>query len=145
MRSLPDGLPDAYFSKKKYPKTNAWLDRYEAAVQAAKDASKSKTTILSSEDALSQTFSSTSFVDAELEVHDDPIGVKKGQQVEVAPIDTGFNHRDVGKLVGLNTKEVVIEKENEKDGKPVRLHLPRWNFSIVPVGQATRDSGARLV
>lgn len=145
MRSLPDGLPDAYFSKKKYPKTNAWLDRYEAAVQAAKDASKSKTTILSSEDALSQTFSSTSFVDAELEVHDDPIGVKKGQQVEVAPIDTGFNHRDVGKLVGLNTKEVVIEKENEKDGKPVRLHFPRWNFSIVPVGQATRDSGARLV
>lgn len=134
MRSLPDGLPDAYFSKKKYPKTNAWLDRYEAAVQAAKDASKSKTTILSSEDALSQTFSSSSFVDAELEVHDDPIGVKKGQQVEVAPLDTGFNHRDVGKLVGLNTKEVVIEKENEKDGKPVRLHFPRWNFSIVPVG-----------
>jgi hypothetical protein len=134
MRSLPDGLPDAYFSKEKYPKMNAWLDRYEATVQAAKDASKSDTTILSSEDALSQTFSSTSFVDAELEVHDDPIGVKKGQQVEVSPIDTGFNHRDVGKLVGLNTKEVVIEKENEKDGKPVRLHFPRWNFSIVPVG-----------
>lgn len=134
MRSLPDGLPDTYFSKMKYPRTNAWLDRYETAVQAAKDAAKSKTTILSSGDALSQTFSSTSFVDAELEVHDDPIGVKQGQQVEVAPIDTGFNHRDVGKLVGLNTKEVVVEKESEKDGKPVRLHFPRWNFSVVPVG-----------
>jgi hypothetical protein len=135
MRSLPDGLPDAYFSRKRYPKTGAWLDRYEEAVQAAKDAAKSSTTMLSSEDALAQILSSTSFVDDASEVLDNPIGVKKGQQVEVAPIDTGFNHRDVGTLVGLNTQEVVIEKASEKDGKPVRVHFPRWNFSVVPAGQ----------
>lgn len=135
MRSLPDGLPDAYFSRKRYPKTGAWLDRYEEAVQAAKDAAKSSTTTLSSEDALSQILSASSFVDDACEVLDNPIGVKKGQQVEVAPIDTGFNHRDVGTLVGLNTQEVVIEKASEKDGKPVRVHFPRWNFSVVPAGQ----------
>jgi hypothetical protein len=134
MRSLPNGLPDAYFSKKQYPNTGAWLDRYEQAVQAAKDASKSNITMLSSEDALSKILSRSSFLDDEGSVQDDPIGVKKGQQVEVAPIDTGFNHRDVGKLISLSTKEVVIEKWSEKDGKPVRLHFPRWNFSIVPTG-----------
>ena len=133
MRSLPDGLPDAYFSKNRYPKTSAWLTRYEEAVQAAKDASKSDVVTLSSEDALAKIFSAT--LGDEGEVQDDPVGVKKGQQVEVAPIDTGFTHRDEGKLVSLDTGEVVIEKTSEKDGKAVRVHFPRWNFNVGPVGQ----------
>ena len=117
----------------KYPKTGAWLDRYEDALQKAKDASKSNTITLSSEDALSKIFASS--LGSEGEVQDDPIGIRKGQQVEVAPIDTGFTHRDKGKLVGLDTKEVVIEKASEKDGKPVRAHFPRWNFSVVAAGE----------
>lgn len=140
MRNLPDGLPEEYFGKKSYPKTGAWLDRYEEAVQGAKENVKSSTVILSSEQALSRIFASGSFIDQDGEVQDDPIGVKRGQRVKVAPIDTGFNHVDVGRLISLNTKEVVIEKASERDGKPVRLHFPRWNFSVVAATE-TADSG----
>jgi len=60
----------------------------------------------------------------------DPLGLRKGEMVEVYASDTGFNHRDRGRLVGLDNAEVVIEKASPSDGRAIRLHFPRWNFSI---------------
>ena len=65
----------------------------------------------------------------------DPIGLKKGTEVEVWPIDTGVRHRDHGRLVGLTRDEVVLSVRSEADGKEVRVHFPRTNFRI----QAVKD------
>jgi hypothetical protein len=65
----------------------------------------------------------------------DPIGLKKGADVEVWPIDTGVRHRDHGRLVGLTRDEVVLSVKSEAEGKEIRVHFPRTNFRI----QAVRD------
>ena len=70
----------------------------------------------------------------------DPLGLKKGQDVESWPIDSGFNHHDRGKLVSLTSKEVVLASQSKVEGKEVRIHHPRWNFRI----RAVSREGARL-
>lgn len=137
MRSLPDGLPEQFFPHTRYAKTHAWLDRYDAAVQSSKDAGPKPQT-LSSDDTLDKVLGKKDagrtggFGVPDIGVQDDPLGLKQGDSVEVYARDTGFNHRDVGKLVGLDNGEVVIEKASGRDGEPVRLHFPRWNFCIAP-------------
>lgn len=68
----------------------------------------------------------------------DPIGLKKGTEVEVWPIDTGIGHRDHGRLVGLTRHEVVLSVKPEVEVKEVRVHFPRTNFRI----QAVRDGAS---
>ena len=65
-----------------------------------------------------------------MKFEDDPSGLKLGDAVEVYPIDTGYSRRDRGKLVGLSSTEAVISTSSQQDGKEIRVHLPRWNFSI---------------
>jgi hypothetical protein len=64
---------------------------------------------------------------------DDPTGLKKGQEVEVWPIDSGSNHRDRGLLLGLSGDEIVIESKT-RDGQSVRVHTPRHGFRIRGTG-----------
>ena len=70
----------------------------------------------------------------------DPVGagLRKGQLVGSWPVDTGFRHKDVGKLVKLDKDELVLEVEGE-GGKTVRVHHPRWNFRCKAV-----EDGAKL-
>ena len=76
-----------------------------------------------------------SFVDTNTRVDEsDPLGLKKGQDVEVWPIETGFSHRDRGRLVALTAREVVLEGQTKTEGKEVRIHCPRINFRIQAVG-----------
>jgi hypothetical protein len=71
------------------------------------------------------------FNDHDLKVeNDDPSGFKEGQQITMAPIDTGFGSADKGKLVGLNNMEAVVSTTSQAGGKEVRVHHPRWNFSL---------------
>ena len=50
------------------------------------------------------------------------------------PVDTGYNYKDSGKLVGLGAHEAVVSTTSKEGGKEVRIHYPRWNFEI---GKAT--------
>lgn len=59
--------------------------------------------------------------------------------MEVWPIDTGMNRRDRGVLVGLSTKEIVIESQT-REGVKVKIHTPRHGFRIRGVG----GKGSRL-
>ena len=70
----------------------------------------------------------------------DPLGLKKGQDVESWPVDSGFSHHDRGRLVKLTEKEVVLAVQSKVGGKEVRVHHPRWNFRIRAVG----GKGAKL-
>lgn len=74
------------------------------------------------------------FAEPEGRVDDgDPLALKKGQDVEVWPIDTGFKHRDRGLLVALTLKESVVAAQSKVGEKEIRIHHPRTNFRIQAV------------
>ena len=70
----------------------------------------------------------------------DPLGLKKGQDVESWPIDSGFKHHDRGRLVSLTSKEVVLASQSKIGGKEIRIHHPRWNYRT----RAVSGGGAKL-
>lgn len=63
----------------------------------------------------------------------EPSGLRKGDEVEVWPVDTGFTHRERGRLVGLNGGEIVVEGTTGR-GRGVRIHAPRHGFRVRRVG-----------
>jgi hypothetical protein len=66
----------------------------------------------------------------------DPLKLRKGQQVEVWPTDGGSSGRTSGTLVGLNGREVVIQRQTADKQSDVRIHFPRINFRIAVVEDA---------
>jgi hypothetical protein len=131
---LKGALPRELFSEKQYPRVFAWHKRFSKAVTAAKAAVAKPTTLKG--DAALQRIVDASFAEQESAVdEEDPLGLKKGTEVEVWPIDTGVRHRDRGPLVGLTQDEVVLSVESEAEGRQIRVHFPRTNFRI----QAVRE------
>ena len=61
---------------------------------------------------------------------DDPSGLKAGEEIKMAPVDTGFSSSDIGKLIGLRRNEVTISSLTQQGGKEIHIHYPRWNFSF---------------
>ncbi|TGO20657.1 hypothetical protein BPAE_0277g00080 [Botrytis paeoniae] len=138
LTNLPGALPTHYISAQQFPKTFAWISRFDQATRlAAKNLSKPK--VLSGVEVLEKV-SASDFVEKDECVDSlDPTGLQKGQEVEVWPIDTGMSRRDRGFLVGLSTKEIVIESQT-KEGVKVKIHTPRHGFRIRGVG----GKGSRL-
>jgi hypothetical protein len=60
----------------------------------------------------------------------DSMGLNKGRDVEVWPIDSGSRHHDRGQLVGINEQEIVLDLPSKAGQRGVRLHCPRTNFRI---------------
>ena len=117
-------------SEKKYPKVFAWIGRFNDALKAAKAQAAKPATLKG--DAALQRILSASFVEKDLGVdHEDPLGLQKGTEVEVFPIDSGSHHHDKGRLIGLTEDEVVLSIQTQ--GKEVRLHCPRAGFRIKAV------------
>ena len=65
----------------------------------------------------------------------DPLKVKVGQEVEVFPTDSDFNHHVREQLVSTGTKEVVIELKPRVSDGLLRIHYPRIEVHIQPVDQ----------
>jgi hypothetical protein len=129
MFQLPKAMPDAFFGTNIYPKTRDWLSRFDSAVATAKE-SGPQPTKLEGPAAVKQVLSSNFVSDKELKVENDPEGLKEGQDVEMYPIDTGYSRRDKGRLVLLNSNEVAVQSKSAEGGQEVRIHYPRWNFSV---------------
>lgn len=56
----------------------------------------------------------------------DPLGISEGTKVSIESTDsTPGSHPQVGKLVGTNRKEIVIQLENG-----LRLHFPRLGYVV---------------
>lgn len=128
LAGIQGALPPNVISARQYPKVFAWIDRFQKAVSAAKS-SAPKPTTLKGVDAVAH-ITKAEFSDPEGQVDEnDPLGFKKGQEVEVWPIDTGFRNHDLGKLVALTMKEVVITGQT-KANMDIRIHYPRTNFRI---------------
>ncbi len=70
-------------------------------------------------------------VEGQVDEHDAVVQkqkLEKGQLVRVWPTDSGSNHKELGKLVSINSKEVIIETATV--GAVVRIHAPRHGFRV---------------
>jgi hypothetical protein len=132
LTTLRGALPASYISAEQFPKAFAWIARFDKAVrEAAKRAGKPKT--VSGKEAVA-IIEAAGFAEAEGAVDaGDPLELARGDEVEVWPIDSGFNHKDRGSLVRLCAREVVIESRTA-GGKTVRVHAPRHGFRVRRVG-----------
>ncbi|KAG9243261.1 hypothetical protein BJ878DRAFT_424010 [Calycina marina] len=135
LTTLPGALPAGYICPQTFPKTFAWIKRFDVAFKvAAKKAGKPKS--LKGDEALKQ-INNSEFAEEEGVVDtQDPTELKKRQEIEVWPIDTGFSHKDRGPLIALSSSEIVIESRT-KDGVVVRVHTPRHGFRLRGVNSAS--------
>jgi hypothetical protein len=130
--TLKEALPPSYISADLFPKVFAWVARFDKVVRdAAKTRGKPKT--VTGKEAVA-IIEGSGFAESERDVEaGDPLELAKGDMVEVWPTDSGFNHKDRGRLVSLCGREVVIESRTE-GGVEVRVHAPRHGFRVRSVG-----------
>jgi glutathione S-transferase len=116
----------------RFPKVNAWVDRFKQAHATAIENS-GKPELTSGDDAKRRILACNfTELDGTVDLCD-PLNLTKGQMIEVRPTDFGSTHADRGELVSLCSREVVISiKINDEDGH-LRLHYPRAGFRITPV------------
>lgn len=142
LRGIPGALPRDQLSAAQYPRTFAWMDRFDAAVAAARKRA-GKAPVLSGADA-AKTIVGAEYHEQALGVAaGEPIaqvlGLKQGDGVVVHPTDTGSSHEDTGSLVGLDKKEVVFETKTALQRSPViRVHAPRHGFRVIREAQNSR-------
>jgi hypothetical protein len=133
MISLPNAMPDEFFGAKRYPATRAWLSRYDDAIAKAKKEAPQVSELEGP--AAVESIPASSFKDEDLRVGGDPLGLKKDEVVSMWPIDTGYDSKDTGRLVKLTADEVAIATQSEQGGKEVRIHFPRWNYTVASGGK----------
>ena len=129
---IDGALPPSLISKENFPKVYAWIDRFSKAVSTATSSAPKPTTLKGAEAVRYVTQASFSEPEGDVDAND-PSGLKKGQDIESWPIDSGFKHHDRGILV-------VLASQSKIGGKEVRIHHPRWNFRT----RAVSGEGARL-
>lgn len=119
-------------NEKKFPRVFAWVRRFEGYIEGLPKVEQGK---VSGEEAKGLILGGGGSAGGDGSVEVDAtepvvkaLGLKKGDEVEVWPTDSGSNHRDKGKLVGMSKREVVWETE-----KGVRVHAPRRGFRVVKV------------
>ena len=128
LNGLKGALPRDLISEQEFPKVFAWISRFNKELKAARSAVPKPTTLKGPEAA--NRIESAKYAEDEPSVDEkDPLGLRAGTQVEVWPIDSGFRHKDVGVLLGLNQDEVVIGVKTQ-NGRDIRLHHPRQQFRI---------------
>ena len=133
MRDLKGALDPEIISAKQFPKVFAWIDRFNAALAEAKKKAPKPASLKG--DAAAKRVLEGKFADGEVGVSaSDPLRLHKDQLVEVWPTDSGFRHRDRGRLIGLTEDEVVVVVDTG-----VRLHFPRTGFRV-----AAADDQAKL-
>lgn len=136
LNGLPGALPSDLISKTQFPKVFAWIERFDKTVAAAQQ-KLGKVPNVSGEDAARAIVQSSHFDSAVREVEQgEPLvkalGLKRGDNVVVFPLDSGSTHKDSGVLSGLDGKEIVFETKTDLQGSPaVRVHAPRHGFRII--------------
>jgi glutathione S-transferase len=125
---LRGALEGGGIGREGFPRTWAWVERFEGVVKEVMRGN-GKVGKVGGKEAVKE-IGEAEWAEKEASVDEgDPSGLKKGEMVELWPIDSGFNRKDRGRLVGLSTREVVIEGRTE-EGKEVRIHAPRHGFRV---------------
>ena len=141
LTTMPGALPEEQVSAVRFPRVFAWVDRFKAAVRAARGGGGAAPT-LSGEEARDAVVGAP-YHEAEGEVDEGDACVRadelrKGLRVTLYPTDSGSSGKDVGSLVSMTGDEVVIE--TAAGASTVRLHAPRHGFRVSPAEAAERNS-----
>jgi len=128
---VPGALPQDQISAALYPKVFSWIERFKEAVSSAEKVVPASLTVDGEQ--ASETIDGSSYNDREGEVDENDFvvqqhGLSKGQLVRVWPTDSGSRHKDLGRLVGIDGQEVVIETQAGETA--VRVHAPRHGFRV---------------
>lgn len=115
-------------SPDQFPRVFRWIKRYNHALKNAQAAAPKPTT-LKGEAALDRITKAASRSSVVVQSKD-PYRLTKGQLVEIWPLDTGFNHRDRGELVGLNEEEIVLQVRTKHGDDTILLHFPRIGYRL---------------
>lgn len=127
------GALGSYITEREFPKTWAYVKRFEDETRKAREEMEKPVTLKDEqavETVLGMALDSNLTEDID---GSDPTGLKKGEEVEMWPIDSGFSHHDKGELVELTAEEMVVKKCAK--GKDIRIHYPRWQFRISKTGK----------
>lgn len=129
LNGLPGALPEDLVSASVYPKVFAWMRRFDSAVTSASD-NGPRPIQLDGATAAKQIFEA-GFAEEEGNIAASELlkTLRKGDQVELFPTDSGFNNKDRGKLLSLAEDEIVIAL-----GTGLRLHTPRVGFRVRSIG-----------
>lgn len=129
------GSVDEIATKEQFPRTFAWVERFEKAAKEAKAKAPKVVDIKGTE--VEKAWETAGWgEESGMQVDEqDPIKLQANEEVELFPVETGFNHKDKGKLIGLNPAEVVIEKSTSA-GRAIRIHAPRRGFRVRKVTSA---------
>lgn len=130
--ALPEGFEE------RFPKVFAYVRRFMERVEERKKEGR-KPESLDMQGMKEKVMHSARGYEETTIIEDDPLGLKKGDDVEVFPSDYGSSHKDRGSLVGLTLKEVVI-----KNDQGLHLHFPRWNFRIEKVAPSKSSIPASI-
>jgi hypothetical protein len=121
-------LPEDIISKRVFPKTFAWFERYRAAVEKATSRASEVKTL--DGEAAAKHIHASGFGHSALSVDGgDPARLREGSEVLVYPADWITEHRDQGRLIGLAPDEVTIAVKSKGDVE-IRIHAPRTGFKI---------------
>ncbi|KOS20217.1 hypothetical protein ESCO_006221 [Escovopsis weberi] len=153
LSGIPGALPAERISGERFPRTFAWIGRFQGAVSRARRAAGRPEEISGAEAA--RLIEGSAWHEGEGENanngkgqgsgavdEEDPVviaeGLAEGDGVVVWPTDTGRGHREEGRLVRLDGREAVIEVRTAS-GVTVRVHAPRHGFRV-----KKQAGGARL-
>ena len=131
LTQVPSAIPEQHISSQMFPKTFAWIQRFEEAVASARE-TLGKPSKLTGQQA-AEMITSSPFNESESQVDTcDPVvqhqSLKKGQLVHVWPTDSGSRYKEHGELLSINDKEIVL---GIKAGDvPIHVHTPRNKFAI---------------
>lgn len=134
MQTVPGARPEEHISEAQFPSVFAWMKRFEDVAEKAVHEMGELRTLTGEEAAKLILSSDYHEADGQVDETDalvKQLNLKKGQLVKMWPTDTGSNHKDVGELVSVTDKEVVIEAKAE-DGGSVRIHAQRHEFAVAP-------------
>ncbi|UKZ72549.1 hypothetical protein TrVFT333_000180 [Trichoderma virens FT-333] len=132
LERVSETIPDEWIPKEAYPKVFAWMERFKDVVKKAQEELGELKTLTGEEAA--QVVLGSEYHEAEGQVNEGDAlvqhqGLKKGQLVQVWPTDTGVNHKELGELVSIDAKEVVVEAKADEGGS-VRVHAQRHGFAV---------------
>lgn len=131
---MKTAVPGNVISATTFPKVFAWIARFNDAIKKAQEAQPKPARVKGSE--VVEYMKTARFAEAVGEVDaNDPLGLRAGDVVEVWPIESGFSHKDRGKLLSLTPSEIAISK-TMKSGGEIQIHAQRWGFRIKKVENA---------
>ena len=122
---MKGGLPEESFSERAFPKVYAWVERFCAEEERMRKEG-AKPQRLDGEAVRARVLGQQGQAQEMEVLADDPLGLARGDEVEVCAADYGSAWKDSGALVGLSIDEVVIRND-----LGLYLHFPRWNFRII--------------